>query len=236
MPRGKIHRVRRHVGLPVHRTGGDHVVVGTQVDQAGTGVGGRRGGERGQQGGASANGRTKRRSMTTSVAGCASGARRCARPYAGGYVKQRSCPPRCCHGPCCRTVRPPRAVPGPGHAGALRLRRTPGPQVAGRRRCSDASLGWAVGQTADEATLRRLSSESGAGRPIPSAQAPWSSTMRAPTACACTSTPKTASPRPAASGGLPMRRDHILTLSCPGHHRHRLPRHRAAVRCRLQHP
>lgn len=40
---------------------------------------------------------------------------------------------------------------------------TPGPQVAGDGRCSDASLGWAVGQTADEATLRRLSGESGAG-------------------------------------------------------------------------
>lgn len=40
---------------------------------------------------------------------------------------------------------------------------TPGPQVAGTGRCSDATLGWAVGQPADEANLRRLSSESGAG-------------------------------------------------------------------------
>ncbi|MBD9470839.1 hypothetical protein [Pseudoxanthomonas sp. PXM01] len=40
---------------------------------------------------------------------------------------------------------------------------TPGPQVAGSGRCSDAALGWAVGQPADEATLKRLSSESGAG-------------------------------------------------------------------------
>ncbi|MBD9480537.1 hypothetical protein [Pseudoxanthomonas sp. PXM02] len=40
---------------------------------------------------------------------------------------------------------------------------TPGPQVAGGGTCSDASLGWAVGQPADEATLKRLSSESGAG-------------------------------------------------------------------------
>ena len=40
---------------------------------------------------------------------------------------------------------------------------TPGPQVAGSGTCRDASLGWAVGQPADEATLRRLSSESGAG-------------------------------------------------------------------------
>ena len=40
---------------------------------------------------------------------------------------------------------------------------TPGPQVAGSGQCRDASLGWAVGQTADEATLKRLSSESGAG-------------------------------------------------------------------------
>ena len=40
---------------------------------------------------------------------------------------------------------------------------TSGPQVAGSGTCRDASLGWAVGQSADEATLRRLSSESGAG-------------------------------------------------------------------------
>lgn len=40
---------------------------------------------------------------------------------------------------------------------------TPGPQVAGSSTCRDASLGWAVGQPADEATLRKLSSESGAG-------------------------------------------------------------------------
>jgi len=40
---------------------------------------------------------------------------------------------------------------------------TPGPQVAGNGQCRDAALGWAVGQTADEATLKRLSSESGAG-------------------------------------------------------------------------
>lgn len=40
---------------------------------------------------------------------------------------------------------------------------TPGPQVAGTGRCADAALGWAVGQPADEATLKRLSSESGAG-------------------------------------------------------------------------
>lgn len=40
---------------------------------------------------------------------------------------------------------------------------TPGPQVSGSGTCRDASLGWAVGQPADEATLRKLSSESGAG-------------------------------------------------------------------------
>ena len=40
---------------------------------------------------------------------------------------------------------------------------TPGPHVAGNGTCGDASLGWAVGQPADEATLKRLSSESGAG-------------------------------------------------------------------------
>ena len=51
-------------------------------------------------------------------------------------------------------------------AGALALSAcvsTPGPQVAGDGRCSDATLGWAVGQPADEATLKRLSRESGAG-------------------------------------------------------------------------
>lgn len=40
---------------------------------------------------------------------------------------------------------------------------SPGPQVAGSGRCSDAALGWAVGQPGDEATLKRLSRESGAG-------------------------------------------------------------------------
>lgn len=40
---------------------------------------------------------------------------------------------------------------------------TPGPQVTGSGRCTDATLGWAVGQPADEATLKRLSRESGAG-------------------------------------------------------------------------
>ena len=40
---------------------------------------------------------------------------------------------------------------------------TPGPQVAGSGTCEDAALGWAVGQPANEANLRRLSSESGAG-------------------------------------------------------------------------
>ncbi|TWT23410.1 hypothetical protein FQY83_01840 [Luteimonas marina] len=40
---------------------------------------------------------------------------------------------------------------------------TPGPQVQGSGRCDDSALGWAVGQPADEATLRRLSRESGAG-------------------------------------------------------------------------
>ncbi len=40
---------------------------------------------------------------------------------------------------------------------------TPGPQVAGSGKCRDASLGWAVGQPADETNLKRLSRESGAG-------------------------------------------------------------------------
>ena len=34
---------------------------------------------------------------------------------------------------------------------------------AGSRTCSDAGLGWAVGQQADEAAMRRLYAESGAG-------------------------------------------------------------------------
>lgn len=34
---------------------------------------------------------------------------------------------------------------------------------AGARTCSDAGLGWAVGQEADEAVMRRLYAESGAG-------------------------------------------------------------------------
>lgn len=40
---------------------------------------------------------------------------------------------------------------------------SPGPQVAGSGRCDDRGLAWAVGQPADEANLKRLSSESGAG-------------------------------------------------------------------------
>jgi len=39
----------------------------------------------------------------------------------------------------------------------------PGPTVAGDGRCSDASLQWAVGQPGDEANMRRLAKESGAG-------------------------------------------------------------------------
>jgi len=39
----------------------------------------------------------------------------------------------------------------------------PGPRISGSGQCRDATLGWAVGQPGDEATLRRLSSESGAG-------------------------------------------------------------------------
>lgn len=40
---------------------------------------------------------------------------------------------------------------------------TAGPEVGGTGRCNDAALGWAVGQPADEANMRRLSRESGAG-------------------------------------------------------------------------
>ncbi|AWH21750.1 MULTISPECIES: I78 family peptidase inhibitor [Stenotrophomonas] len=40
---------------------------------------------------------------------------------------------------------------------------TPGPQVSGSGQCNASALGWAVGQPADEANMRRLSRESGAG-------------------------------------------------------------------------
>ncbi|AWH25615.1 MULTISPECIES: I78 family peptidase inhibitor [Stenotrophomonas] len=40
---------------------------------------------------------------------------------------------------------------------------TPGPQVSGSGQCNASTLGWAVGQPADEANMRRLSRESGAG-------------------------------------------------------------------------
>ena len=40
---------------------------------------------------------------------------------------------------------------------------TPGPQVKGSGRCDASTLGWAVGQPANEVNMRRLSSESGAG-------------------------------------------------------------------------
>ncbi|HDS1581416.1 I78 family peptidase inhibitor [uncultured Stenotrophomonas sp.] len=40
---------------------------------------------------------------------------------------------------------------------------TPGPQVQGSGHCDASSLGWAIGQPADEANIRRLSRESGAG-------------------------------------------------------------------------
>lgn len=39
----------------------------------------------------------------------------------------------------------------------------PGPMIGGSGRCSDANLAWATGQVADEATMRRLLRESGAG-------------------------------------------------------------------------
>lgn len=40
---------------------------------------------------------------------------------------------------------------------------TPGPEVKGSGRCDASQLGWAIGQPADEANMRRLSRESGAG-------------------------------------------------------------------------
>lgn len=40
---------------------------------------------------------------------------------------------------------------------------TPGPTVAGDGHCRDAGLQWAIGQTNDETTARRLKQESGAG-------------------------------------------------------------------------
>lgn len=39
----------------------------------------------------------------------------------------------------------------------------PGPQISGSGRCDDSALGWAVGQPANEANMRRVSRESGAG-------------------------------------------------------------------------
>ena len=40
---------------------------------------------------------------------------------------------------------------------------SPGPQVQGSGQCQAGTLGWAVGQPANEANMRRLSRESGAG-------------------------------------------------------------------------
>jgi|EndMetStandDraft_8_1072994.scaffolds.fasta_scaffold154841_1 hypothetical protein len=40
---------------------------------------------------------------------------------------------------------------------------TPGPQVKGPGLCKAEGLDWAVGKTADEATMRKLSAQSGAG-------------------------------------------------------------------------
>lgn len=40
---------------------------------------------------------------------------------------------------------------------------SPGPQVAGSGRCDDSALAWAIGQPANEESMRRLSRESGAG-------------------------------------------------------------------------
>lgn len=40
---------------------------------------------------------------------------------------------------------------------------TPGPTVAGDGRCTDTQLQWAVGQQGNEANIRRLKQESGAG-------------------------------------------------------------------------
>ena len=40
---------------------------------------------------------------------------------------------------------------------------SPGPQVQGSGQCQAGTLGWAVGQPADQANMRRLSRESGAG-------------------------------------------------------------------------
>ncbi|TYT27423.1 hypothetical protein FZO89_01245 [Luteimonas viscosa] len=40
---------------------------------------------------------------------------------------------------------------------------TPGPSVGGSGACRDSGLGWAAGQPADEANMRRLARESGAG-------------------------------------------------------------------------
>ncbi|MGE8280656.1 MAG: hypothetical protein ACN6O2_09490 [Stenotrophomonas sp.] len=39
----------------------------------------------------------------------------------------------------------------------------PGPVVSGDGRCTDADLQWAVGKAGDEATMRKLAKDSGAG-------------------------------------------------------------------------
>ncbi|MCL7714923.1 I78 family peptidase inhibitor [Stenotrophomonas mori] len=40
---------------------------------------------------------------------------------------------------------------------------TPGPTIAGDGHCDASQLQWALGQSGDEATMRRLARESGAG-------------------------------------------------------------------------
>lgn len=40
---------------------------------------------------------------------------------------------------------------------------SPGPEVKGSGLCDASGLGWAVGQPADEANMRRLCTQSGAG-------------------------------------------------------------------------
>lgn len=68
---------------------------------------------------------------------------------------------------------------------------TPGPQVKGPGLCKADGLEWAVGQPADEATMRKLSAQSGAGLVNPIGRKPSPPVTFARIACACSSTSRT---------------------------------------------
>lgn len=68
---------------------------------------------------------------------------------------------------------------------------TPGPQVKGPGLCKADGLEWAVGQPADEATMRKLSAQSGAGLVNPIGPETITTVTFARIACACSSTSRT---------------------------------------------